>query len=479
MSIWNQKSKILVTCPKGVSPYLKEEIEALDFPVLAELDTAIQTEGTLQDTMILNLHLRTAQRVLYQLEKLIVNTPESLYRRINSICWENLLHDSGKAAYVCVTSITDNPLITDSRFVNVKVKDAIVDRIRDKCGRRPDSGPDKDKAVVHVYWKNNQADVYLDTSGERLSLRGYRKIPLQAPMQETLAAAAIMATGWKGDRNFINPMCGSGTLAIEAAYIALNRAPGLMRNNYGFMFIKEFPEEFWQELRKKAKANARKILPAKIIATDIDKMAIIAAKQNAQTAGVDHLIEFNTCPYEETPIPEDGGIIILNPPYGERMDAINPARLGIPRLQPGEECAVTRGRSRYYREPPAPAGGGSTTKPYSTDFRGSREAAVQGRKIILRKSADRQDKGSHIKASDFQILEATYQGIGDFFKKIGGGYSGYIFTGNLEMIKKVGLRTKRRIIFYNGEIECRLLEYELYSGSMKHGQNGLNDALKS
>ena len=321
MSIWEKKSKILVTCPKGVSPYLKEEIEALNFPVLAQLDTAIQTEGTLQDTMILNLHLRTAQRVLYELETFIVNTPEILYKKINSIEWENLLHDSGKAAYLCVTSIADNPLITDSRFVNVKVKDAIVDRMRDKCGRRPDSGPDKDKAVVHVYWKNNQAVVYLDTSGERLSLRGYRKIPLQAPLQETLAAAVILATGWKGESNFINPMCGSGTLAIEAAFIALNRAPGLMRNNYGFMFIKEFPEDYWQELRKKAKANARKILPAKIIATDIDKAAIVAAMQNAQTAGVNHLIEFNTCSYEKTSVPEGGGIIILNPPYGERMNA--------------------------------------------------------------------------------------------------------------------------------------------------------------
>jgi putative N6-adenine-specific DNA methylase len=439
MSIWNQKSKILVTCPKGVSPYLKKEIEALDFPVLAELDTAIQTEGTLQDTLILNLHLRTAQRVLYQLERLMVNSPENLYRKIKSIKWENLLHDSGKAAYVCVTSIADNPLISDSRFVNVKVKDAIVDRMRDKCGSRPDSGPNKDKAVVHVYWKNDQADVYLDTSGERLSLRGYRKIPLQAPMQETLAAAVIMATGWKGERNFINPMCGSGTLAIEAAYIALNRAPGLMRNNYGFMFIKEFPEEFWQELRKMAKASAQKKLPAKIIATDIDKTAVIAAKQNAQTAGVDHLIESITCPYEETPIPEDGGIIILNPPYGERMGAIN-------------------------------------TKPQLKDFRSSREAALQGRKIIIRKASDRQDKSGHIQAKDFQILEATYQGIGDFFKKIGGGYSGFIFTGNLEMIKKVGLRTKRRIIFYNGEIECRLIEYELYTGSMKHPDNGKQES---
>jgi putative N6-adenine-specific DNA methylase len=432
MSIWKKKSKILVTCPKGVSPYLKEEITALGFPVMVEWDTAIQTQGTLRDTMILNLHLRTAQRVLYELETLIVDTPEILYRKINSIPWETLLHDSGKAGYVCVTSIADNPLITDSRFVNVRVKDAIVDRMRDKCGRRPDSGPDKDKAVVNVYWKNNKADIYLDTSGERLALRGYRKIPLGAPMQETLAAAVILATGWKGERNFINPMCGSGTLAIEAAFIALNRAPGFLRNNYGFMFIKEFPEDYWQELRKKAREKILKKLPAKIIATDIDKTAVTAARNNAQTAGVDHLIEFDICPYEKTSIPEDGGIIILNPPYGERMNAVN-------------------------------------TKQPSKDFRNQRQAFAQGRKIILRKSSDRCDKSSQMDAREIQALEAAYQGIGDFFKKTGGGYNGYIFTGNLELIKKIGLRTKRRVIFYNGEIECRLLEYELYSGSLKHG----------
>jgi 23S rRNA G2445 N2-methylase RlmL len=431
MSIWKKKSKILVTCPKGVSPYLKEEIEAMGFSVEAQWETAIQTQGTLLDTMIFNLHLRAAQRVLYQLETFIVDTPEILYKKISSIPWETLLHDSGKAAYVCVTSIADNPLITDSRFVNVKVKDAIVDRMRDKCGRRPDSGPDKDKAVVYVYWKNNQADVYLDTSGERLALRGYRKIPLGAPMQETLAAAVILATGWRGEKNFINPMCGSGTLAIEAAFIALNRAPGFLRNNYGFMFIKDFPEDDWQELRKKAREKTLKKLPAKIIATDIDKTVVAAARQNAKTAGVDHLIEFDVCPYENTSIPEDGGIIILNPPYGERMNAAN-------------------------------------TKPPSKDFRSKREVFEQGRKLILRKSSDEYGKSSRINLRELQILEATYQGIGDFFKKIGGGYHGYIFTGNLEIIKKVGLRTKRRIILYNGEIECRLLEYELYTGSLKH-----------
>ena len=427
MSIWKQKNKILVTCPKDVAPYLKVEIETLGFPVLNEIDTAIQTEGTLEDTMFLNLYLRTAQRVLYQLQIFKVASPGALYERVNAIPWETILHDSGKRAYVCITSIVDNPLITDSRFVNVKVKDAIVDRIRDKCNTRPDSGPDKDKAVVHVYWKNDQAIVYIDTSGDRLSMRGYRKIPLQAPMQEALAAALIIATGWRGKGAFINPMCGSGTLAIEAALIGLYRAPGLSRNNYGFMYIKGFPHEIWDELRKKARNVARKILPAKIIATDIDEGAVQAAKQNAKTAGVDHLIEFETCSFEKTPIPQGGGIIILNPPYGQRMDAI-------------------------------------MTKP---QYQERKKETRQGSSVIVRKAADREVRDGGFKTNTLSRLEAIYEGIGNFFKNTSSGYRGYIFTGNLDMAKKVGLRTKRRLTFYNGEIECRLLEYELYTGSRK------------
>lgn len=426
MTIWKKKSTILVTCPKGVAPYLHAEITALGFPVLAELDTAVQTEGSLEDTMILNLHLRTAQRVLYKLATIAAGTPGALYGKLNDFPWETLISASGKSAYLCVTSIVDNPLITDSRFVNVKVKDAIVDRIRDKCGLRPDSGPDKDKAVVHVYWKNDEAAVYLDTSGERLAMRGYRKIPLAAPMQETLAAAVILASGWNGEGSFVNPMCGSGTLAVEAAMIATNRAPGLLRSNFGFMSIRGFPETLWQEIRKKARDAAQKKLPGRIIATDMDREAVLAARHNARTAGVEHLIEFNICSYEKTLLPEGGGVIILNPPYGERMGA-----------------AINKNQYRNREEFPA------------------------GRKIIIRKAADRTDKGNRTVSGAQERLENLYQGIGDFFKKTGGGYTGYIFTGNLEMIKKIGLRTRQRIIMYNGDIECRLLEYELYEGSRK------------
>lgn len=426
MTIWKRKSKILVTCPKGVTPYLRAEITALGFPVRAELDTAVQTDGSLEDTLVLNLHLRTAQRVLYLLETFPADTPGALYGHLNDFPWETLLHADGENAYLCVTSVVDNQLIDDSRFVNLKVKDAIVDRIRDKCGSRPDSGPDKNKAVVHIYWKDDEAAVYLDTSGERLALRGYRKIPLQAPLQETLAAAVIAASSWNGGGAFINPMCGSGTLAIEAALIALQRAPGLLRNNYGFMYIREFPEALWQETRKKAREAAHKKLPGKIIATDIDPEAVFAARQNARTAGVDHLIEFNTCSYEKTLLPEGGGVIILNPPYGERMGTIT-------------------GKNQYH----------------------GKEDYSPGHKIIIRRAAGRSDKGNTVTSRARAHLETLYQGIGDFFKKTGGGYRGYIFTGNLEMIKKIGLRTKQRVILYNGDIECRLLEYELYTGSRK------------
>jgi putative N6-adenine-specific DNA methylase len=205
-------------------------------------------------------------------------------------------------------------------------------------------------------------------------------------MQETLAAGVVLATGWDGNGNFINPMCGSGTLAIEAALIALKRPAGILRPNFGFMHIKGFDKTKWEELRADAKVSAIKNINGSIIATDNNPAAIQAAKNNATTAGVEHLIEFEICDYTDTPIPEGGGVVMLNPEYGERL-------------------------------------------------------------------------------GDVSKLEGTYKGMGDFFKQKCQGYKGYIFTGNLDLAKKIGLRSKRRIPFFNSNIECRLLEYELYAGT--------------
>jgi putative N6-adenine-specific DNA methylase len=357
----------------------------LGFLVLSEGRAEVETEGSLEDAMRLNLLIRTGQRVLFLLELFSAKTPEELYKRLSRISWEDFIPEDG---YFSVTSTVNNPTIKDSRFANVKCKDAVVDRIKEKRGSRPDTGPERDRVVIHLYWRGNLCQVFIDTSGEPLSKRGYRLIPLKAPMQETLAAAVVLATRWAGDGSFINPMCGSGTLAIEAALIALGRAPGLLRSNYGFMHLKGFDEPSWKVLRRRVRAEAKDRLNGRIVATDVSPQAVEAAKKNAMTAGVDRFIEFGVCEFSETPVPNSGGVILLNPEYGERMGEI-------------------------------------------------------------------------------EKLKETYKKTGDFFKKRCQGYKGYLFTGNLDLAKRVGLRTKRRILFYNGPIECRLLEYDLYEGSRK------------
>ncbi len=378
------KSKILITCAKGIPPFLKQELLSLNFPVLSEQVAGVETEGVLEDTFLLNVSLRTAHRVLLTLAEFKAKNAEDLYRALSKIEWEALIPGEG---YVCVTSGVENETIRDTRYATLKAKDAIVDRIKQKTGRRPDSGPDRDRSVVHLYWKEERAVVYLDTSGEPLSRRGYRKIPLEAPMQETLAAAVVLATNWHGEGHFINPMCGSGALAIEAALIGLNRPPALLRSNFGFMHIKEFNESAWNKTREAGKQQAKKSISGRIIATDISTEAVEAAKKNATTAGVEHLIEFSVCDYADTPL-SGSGIIVMNPPYGERMGEI-------------------------------------------------------------------------------ASLEGLYKGIGDFFKNKCKGYTGYVFTGNPALAKKVSLKPKRSIPFWNSGIECRLLEYELYEGTRK------------
>src|SRR3972149_8667087 len=176
-----RKNKILITCAKGITPFLREELLLLGFPVTSETVAGIEPEGTMDDTLRLNLLLRTGHRVLFLLREFHAENADDLYRAVSEIAWEEYIAEDG---YVCVTSSVDNPSIRDSRYANVKCKDAIVDRIKEKCGQRPDSGPDQDRVVVNLYWKDEGCSVYLDTSGEPLSRRGYRKIPMTAPMQE-------------------------------------------------------------------------------------------------------------------------------------------------------------------------------------------------------------------------------------------------------------------------------------------------------
>ncbi len=313
---FEKTSKIIITCPKFISKYLAEEVNALGYTIIEQWPTGVAIEGSLNDCIRLNLNIRTGNQVLWLIEDGMAKDAKELYEFASKIQWEEIIDFSG---YLCITSNVQNETIDNNLFANVKLKDAIVDRFREKKGLRPDSGPERNKSVIHLFWKEMDVAIYIDTTGETLSKHNYRKHPGLAPMQENLAAATILASRWDRNSNFVNPMCGSGTLAIEAAMIAQNRMPGLLRSNYGFMHILGYNEDVYEEMRKETKLKVKKNIDFKIIASDISPIAISNSISNAQTAGVDHLIEFRIEDFNETKCPEGKGIVMFNPEYGERL----------------------------------------------------------------------------------------------------------------------------------------------------------------
>jgi len=384
MQSFTTNSRIIITCSNRLSPFLQKEISELGFKPVRVFKTGVELEGNLLDCITLNLNLRCASQVLFSLKEFRAINATDVYNNLLEFPWEALIAADG---YFSISSNVSNDTITNNLFANVKVKDAIADRFRNKTGERPNSGPELNGVVVHLYWKDDLAEIFIDTSGETLSKHGYRKIPGKAPMLESLAAATILAGNWDRKSPFINPMCGSGTLAIEAALIATNRRPGLYRSNYSFMHIFGYEEKFYNAAFSKLEKQVTDVPGLQIIATDISEDAINISKVNAGIAGVEEMIDFQVCDFEETSIIENReGVVYLNPEYGDRL---------------GVE----------------------------------------------------------------EELEKTYKRMGDFFKKKCKGYTGYIFTGNLELAKKIGLKPKRRIEFYTSKIDCRLFEYELYAGT--------------
>ncbi len=384
MEPFNVVNKIIITCSNRIAHYLQKETEELGYKPVRVFKTGVELQGTLKDCIKLNLNLRCASQVLFLVHQCEAATGNDLYNEMIEFPWENIIPADG---FFSITSNVDNESINNSLFANVKLKDAIVDRFRNQTGKRPDSGSALDKTVIHLYWKEDAVEIFIDTSGETLSKHGYRKIPGKAPMLEALAAATLLATKWDRKSPFINPMCGSSTLAIEAALLATNRKPGLYRNNYAFMHIVGYNKPMYEAEKQELLDNITEVPELKIIATDISQDAINISKINAEAAGVEQLIEFAVGDFETTTVPEnEPGVVFFNPEYGDRL---------------GEEAA----------------------------------------------------------------LQVTYKRMGDFMKQQCKGYTGYIFTGNLELAKKIGLKASRRIEFYTSKIDCRLLEYDLYSGS--------------
>src|SRR5690606_21215426 len=316
MQVFNNSSKVIITCNNRLAPYLQKEVQGLGFPIKRVFSTGVELDVSLNDCIKLNLNLRCASQILYSIKSFEAKNADDLYREVAAIAWEDLIDFNG---YVSINSNVNNDSITTPLFANLKVKDAIADRIKARKGLRPNSGPDLSRTVIHLYWQENQAEIYIDSSGETLAKHGYRKHPGKAPTLEALASGVIYGTKWDMKSPFVNPMCGSGTLAIEAALIASNRKPGLFRMNYAFMHILGYDEEVFFAERRQLKAAIQKNSQVKIIASDISAEAVEISINNAKTAGVDTLIEFTVCDFKETKIPEEKGVIVFNHEYGVRL----------------------------------------------------------------------------------------------------------------------------------------------------------------
>ena len=394
---WTEKTWIVATCGRGCADVLKAELRALGYAPQDVSATSVGLEGDLRDAMRLNLWLRSANRVLFEVAGFEIDSADDLYEAVRTLPWEDWLR---RDVPFHVHGVAQHETIRDPRFAVLRCKDAIADRFVEATGARPDStAAAEGAACVALYWKDRDARIFLDTSGAPLSHRGYRWRGWVAPLRETLAASIVLATEWAKDpaEAFIGPMCGSGTLAIEAAWIAQNRAPGLAREDYAFLHLAGSDVAAWRELQAEARA---KFVPAPrtwIAASDVDPQAIACARENAGRAGVENLIRFHTCDFRDTPLPKPPALIVMNPEYGERM-------------------------------------------------------GLEDRLVPL------------------------YEGIGAYLKAKCQGMRAAVFTGNLALGRKIGLHPRRRTAMWNGDIECRLLEFDLYAGTRdarllrKHGE---------
>lgn len=307
----------LAPCHFGLEAVLKREIEDLGYDVTLVEDGRVTFAGDLQAVCLANMFLRTAERVLLQVGRFKAETFDELFERIKALPWEHYIPADGKFWVTKATSVKSK-LFSPSDIQSI-VKKAMVARLSQKYGVSwfPEDGA---PYPVRITFLKDEAVVCLDTSGVSLHKRGYRRLTSKAPITETLAAALIMLTPWRGDRILVDPFCGCGTFPIEAAMMAANMAPGLNRSFAAEKWKNLIDKKFWYEAVTEANDLLKTDIETDIQGYDIDPEMVKAARENAREAGVDHLIHFQARPVSELRHPKKYGFVLTNPPYGERLE---------------------------------------------------------------------------------------------------------------------------------------------------------------
>ena len=310
-----KKFKIVVKTFAGLEPVLAEELKALGAESVTPERRAVSFLGDKALLYKANFLLRTALKVLKPIAQFRVDKKEDLYNHTKKIPWSEYL-TLGKS--FSIDSTVQSELFVNSMYASLKVKDAIADYFRESVGKRPSVNQEDPDIRVHLYLMGDYCEVSLDSSGESLHKRGYRMGQGEAPINEVLAAGMIMLSDWKGDSGFLDPMCGSGTLLIEAAMIAKGIPAGIYRTSFGFEKWLDFDENLFSEIYN---ADYEKKSSVRIFGSDISIQSCAIARANIKNAGLSKVIEVVTSDFLELNPPFEKGIIVTNPPYGERLKA--------------------------------------------------------------------------------------------------------------------------------------------------------------
>jgi len=370
----------------GLEEILAQELKGLGASDVRIKNRAVEFQGDLGFIYKANYSLRTALKILLPIYSFKAGNEKVFERKMQSFAWEKYLFNSQTFA---IDSTVHSDYFHHSQYIMLKMKDAIADRFRQKFGKRPDVAVVNPDMLFHLHISGDEVTVSLDSSGEPLFKRGYRKAHFEAPINEVLAAGLLRLAGWEGKGNFLDPMCGSGTLLIEAAMMALNIPPQLHRKHFGFMNWQNFDLDLFNKI-KETRLGRVEEFNGKIVGYDTSHAALSAAKKNIESVDLQDFIEVRNQDFFQSEKELFPVLIVFNPPYNERLT---------------------------------------------------------------------------IDEEDF------YKQIGDTLKSKYKNTLAWFITSDIEAYKKVGLRPSRKIKLYNGKLECRFFQYDVYEGSKKAKKN--------
>jgi putative N6-adenine-specific DNA methylase len=402
--------QLFLPCASGVEALLADEVARIGGASARDLHTArggVQLQGGWDAVMRLNLHSRLTQRVLVQLSHGPYRGEDDIYAAAAAVAWEDWF--TPRESFKIELTSHQSPL-KSLNFAALRIKDAVADRFRERGGVRPDVDTQRPAVRVFAHLAAETVTLYIDSSGEPLFKRGWREDKGEAPLKETLAAAMIAASGWDATTPLYDPCCGSGTIAIEAAQIACNIAPGLLRR-FGFERLRPHKAAEWQALRAEAQA-ARRAPTAPVFGSDVAFRMVDFAQRNAERAGVAEAIEFRGGDaLQRMPPSDQPGVMLLNPPYGERI-----------------EVGGIAGPGRGGRESP--------------QMENSGEPGAEG--------------------------PGFFTQLASHWKKHYAGWTAWVLSPDAKLPTRMRLKESRRVPMWNGPIECRLFRFDMVAGSARN-----------